>query len=181
MVAQPMDLVAGDLRLRTLTGQDAALVVAATAGETGPAFWGPRPVGPYTLAQARAALRDWSPERGQVSYGMLRGDRMLAVLGLMRDAPDSAELAYWVRPEERGRGLATLGVRLVTGWAHRMGLARVWLEIDPGNQASLRVAERAGYRFERRLASHCRSWTHNDPAADDWHDCLIWSHVSATA
>ena len=98
----------------------------------------------------------------------------------MRDTPDSAELAYWVRPEERGRGLATLGVRLVTGWAHRTGLARVWLEIEPGNRASSRVAERAGYQFERRLVGHCRSWTHDDPAVDDRHDCLIWSHATPT-
>ena len=34
--------------------------------------------------------------------------------------------------------------------AHRsLGIARIWLEINPGNEPSLRVAQRAGYRFEQ--------------------------------
>jgi len=45
----------------------------------------------------------------------------MAALGLMLDGPDSAELAYWVRPEQRRRGLASKGVRLVTDWTHRAG------------------------------------------------------------
>lgn len=172
-----MELADGDLLLRTLTSQDAPLVVAATAGETSPAFWGPRPAGPYTLEQAVAALADWSPGSDRVSYGLLRGDRLLAVVGLMRDGRDSAELAYWVRPEERGKGLASRALRLLTGWAHESGLARLWLEIRPDNAASLRVAERSGYRFQERLPDHCRSWVHDDAARDERHDCLIWVHT----
>jgi RimJ/RimL family protein N-acetyltransferase len=171
-----VELVDGDLLLRALTGADAPLVVDATAGETGPAFWGPRPVGPYTVREAAAALARWQGEN--ISYGLLGGDRLLAVVGLMRDGPASAEVAYWVRPGERGRGLATRALRLLTGWAHHSGLARLWLEIDPDNAASLRVAERAGYRFERRLPDHCRSWVHDDPARDQRHDCLIWFHAT---
>lgn len=171
-----MEIVDGDLRLRTLVESDAPLVVEATASETEPAFWGPRPVGPYTLEQAAAALAQWQGE--QVSYGLLRGDRLLAVVGVMRDGPTSAEVAYWVRPEERGRGLATRALRLLTGWAHERGLARLWLEIRPENGASLRVAEHAGYVFERRAPDHCRSWLYDDPARDPRHDCLIWAHVA---
>jgi RimJ/RimL family protein N-acetyltransferase len=172
-----VDLHLPDLRLRNLEQSDAPLVVEATRHETGPAFWGPRPVGPYPLQDAAAALAAWTPEHRRVSYGMVRDGRLVAVLGLMVDPPEVAELAYWVPPEHRGQGLATRGVGLLTAWAHQVGLARVWLEIEPGNQASLRVAERAGYRLERRLSDHCRSWLHDDPAHDTWHDCLIWSHT----
>jgi RimJ/RimL family protein N-acetyltransferase len=172
-----LDLVADDLRLRTLVVSDAALVVEATRRETGPAFWGPRPVGPHTLEQATTALAEWTPEHAQVSYGLIRDGTLLAAFGLMLDGPDSAELAYWVRPEQRRQGLASRGAGLVTDEAHRAGLARVWLEIDPANQASRRVAERCGYRYEQRLANHCRSWVRDDPAEDEWHDCLIWSHA----
>lgn len=172
-----MELGDGDLRLRALVVADAPLVVEATAGETGPAFWGPRPTGPYTSEHAAAALAEW--QGAQVSFGLLRGDRLLAVVGLMRDGPASAEVAYWVRPEERGRGLATRALCLLTGWAHENGLTRLWLEIDPENAASLRVAERAGYVLERHLPSHCRSWLYDDPARDPRHDCLIWTHPAA--
>jgi RimJ/RimL family protein N-acetyltransferase len=173
-----VELTLGELRVRALSETDAPLVVEATAGEQGRSLWGHRPVGAYSLADARAALRAWEQD---VSFGVLRGDRLVAAVGLMPDAPDSAELAYWVRPDERGRGLAVLAVRAMTEWAHQDGgLTRLWLEINPANAASLVVAERAGYRYESRLPDHCRSWTHEDPDQDSWHDCLIWVHESVS-
>ncbi|HEU4424971.1 MAG TPA: GNAT family N-acetyltransferase [Pilimelia sp.] len=176
------DLAVADLRVRTLTPADTLLLVEATQAETGPALWGPRPAGPYSLADAEAALRAWDPAGDQVSYGVLRGARLIGALALMVDGPASAELAYWVRPEERGHGVAVRAVQALTGWAHaHAGRTRIWLEIEPGNQPSLGVARRAGYRYERRLARHCRSWTSDDPRQDEWHDCLIWTHEVGTA
>jgi RimJ/RimL family protein N-acetyltransferase len=173
-----MDLALGDMRMRTLDQADAELVVEATRNEPAPALWGPRPVGPYSVDQATAALAAWSPGAGRVSYGLLGDDQLLAAFALMLDGPDRAELAYWVRPEQRRRGLATKGVLLVTGWAHHIGLTRMWLEIEPSNQASVGVAIRTGYRFEERLPRHCRSWVRDEPSEDEWHDCLIWSHTA---
>ena len=165
--------------MRTLTPDDAALLVEATRAERAPSLWGPRPVGPYTFDEALAALRAWDPATsGQASYGVLEGGRLVGALGLMPDAPSSAELAYWLRPEDRGRGIAWRSVASLTTWAHAgVPLARVWLEIDPENVASRRVAERAGYEYEQRLVRHCRSWTSDDPALDSWHDCDIWAHL----
>jgi RimJ/RimL family protein N-acetyltransferase len=169
----------GDLRLRTLSPDDAALLVEATRYEQARALWGPRPAGPYSLDDARMALRQWDPARGeQASYGVLRADRLVAAVGLMLDGPQSAELAYWVRPEERRRGIGLRSVDALTAWAHRgAGLARLWLEIDPGNTASLELARRAGYRLEQRLPRHCRAWLAEDPERDQWHDCLIFTHT----
>jgi len=97
----------------------------------------------------------------------------------MPDRPGSAELAYWVRPGQRGQGIAAHAVRATTPWAHRsLGIPRIWLEINPRNEPSLRVARRAGYRFEQRLPRHCRDWACEDAEHDSWHDCLIWTHVS---
>jgi RimJ/RimL family protein N-acetyltransferase len=150
--------MAGDLR--RLTEQDAPHLVEATSAETRRSLWGHEPEGPYTLADAVAALRAWDKD---VSYGVFENDRLVAAVGLMPDGPASAELAYWVRPEERGRGLAVHALSTLTALAHRDGFTRLWLEINPTNTASLRVAERAGYTFEQRLPNHCRG-----------HDCLIW-------
>jgi RimJ/RimL family protein N-acetyltransferase len=84
-----------------------------------------------------------------------------------------------VRPEQRRRGIALRSVQAMTAWAHdHAGFARVWLEIDPDNTPSLRLAERAGYRLEQRLPRHCRAWTSDDPVQDSWHDCLIWAHTT---
>jgi RimJ/RimL family protein N-acetyltransferase len=177
MLGVDIDLGAG-LRLCTLTPADVDLVVAGTATESAPALWGPRPPGPYSIEDARAALRDWTPARAQVSYGLIRDGALLGALGLMRDGPGSAELAYWVRPENRRQGLALRGIGALTDWAHRDGgLPRVWVEINPDNTASRRLAERAGFVFEQLAVEHCRNWSTDDPATDTRHDCLIFGHA----
>ncbi|HZE40064.1 MAG TPA: GNAT family N-acetyltransferase [Stackebrandtia sp.] len=169
----------GELRVRTLTEADARLVVDATARETSTAMWGPRPVGPYGWDDAVAALREWVPERGQVSYGAVGEKGLVAVFGLMFDGPSSAEVAYWVAPGERGRGWASRGLAAVSDWGHRAGVDRLWLEVNPDNVASSRVAAKAGYRFVERLTEHCRTWTYDDADRDPRHDCLIYEHASA--
>lgn len=151
--------------IRRLTTQDAPLVVEATAAETGRALWDRHPAGPYSLADAQTALDRWSHD--DRSFGVFENDRLVAAVGLMPDGPGSAELAYWVRPEARGRGLAVRALRHLTTWAHDNGYGHLWLEIRPDNAASLRVAEQAGYTYTRRVPDHC-----------DGHDCLIWVHLS---
>jgi RimJ/RimL family protein N-acetyltransferase len=169
-----------DLRMRVLARGDAALLTEATSGESARSLWGPWPAGTYSPRDAQKALSEWDPAAGgQFCLGILRGRQLLGAVGLMPDRPGSVEVAYWVRPEERGRSLASRAVRAATPWAHRrLAVPRLWLEIEPGNEASLRVAQRAGYRFERRLPRHCRDWASEDAERDSWHDCLIWGHES---
>jgi hypothetical protein len=57
----------------------------------------------------------------------------------------------------------------------------LWLEIAPGNEPSLRLARRPGYRFEQRIPRHCRDWVSEDAEHDSWHDCLIWVHTAGSA
>lgn len=179
-----MDLTAqldlGDLRLRTLVQDDVPLLVEATRHEQARALWGPRPAGPYSLEDAKTALQQWDPAGGkQVSYGVLEAERLVAAVGLMLQGPHSAELAYWVRPEQRRRGIGVRSVQALTAWAHRDGgLARLWLEIDPANTASQKLTRRASYQLEQRLPRHCRAWLAEDPDRDQWHDCLIFAHTS---
>jgi RimJ/RimL family protein N-acetyltransferase len=65
-----------------------------------------------------------------------------------------AEIGYWVKRAARGRGVATRAVRLVSRWAIEVcGVQRLQLRADARNQASLRVAERAGFQREGVLRS----------------------------
>ena len=67
---------------------------------------------------------------------------------------DIGEIAYVIAPAARGRGIAPAAVRLLSEWAlPTLGLARLQLSIAPGNAASVRVAEKAGYRYEGLLRS----------------------------
>ena len=65
---------------------------------------------------------------------------------------DTAELAYVVAPEARGRGLARGAVTLLGNWAvANLGIHRLQLSISPENAGSLRVAAACGYREEGLL------------------------------
>jgi len=64
------------------------------------------------------------------------------------------EVGYWIRRDERGRGLTTRAVNLISRWAiEALGCERLQLRADEGNVASRRVAERAGFRREGILRS----------------------------
>ena len=67
----------------------------------------------------------------------------------------TASIGYWLAADARGRGYATLGLRLLGAWAMtELGLARLQLTCDPRNLASQRVAERCGFVPEGLLRAH---------------------------
>jgi RimJ/RimL family protein N-acetyltransferase len=66
----------------------------------------------------------------------------------------AGEIAYVTAPAARGRGIAPAAVDLPSKWAFLvLGLARVQLSIAPGNTSSVRVAEKARYRYDGLLRS----------------------------
>jgi RimJ/RimL family protein N-acetyltransferase len=76
-------------------------------------------------------------------------DRVLGSVSLLWIdwASSLAQAAYWLAREERGRGVATRSLRLLTDWAlGELGLAGVELTADVRNVKSHLVAERAGFR-----------------------------------
>jgi RimJ/RimL family protein N-acetyltransferase len=68
-----------------------------------------------------------------------------------------AELGIWVVPQLRGRGLARRALRLGAGWLFEsIGLERLALLTDPGNEAMRRSAQAAGFVEEGILRSYGR-------------------------
>ena len=56
------------------------------------------------------------------------------------------QFGYWLAPSARGRGVATRALRLITNWTLATAdNIRLDLYTHPDNDASGRVAERAGY------------------------------------
>jgi RimJ/RimL family protein N-acetyltransferase len=83
-------------------------------------------------------------------------DEVLGSVGLHAIDPATGRCAggYWVAPQERGRGIATRGMRLLCGYAAReLGVDRIELWIEPENVASQRVAEAVGFRREGLMRS----------------------------
>ncbi len=69
------------------------------------------------------------------------------VLETCPDDRESGELCYWVFPPYRCRGYATRSAELVCHFAFDdLGMNRVDVFIEPTNEASRRVATRAGFR-----------------------------------
>jgi RimJ/RimL family protein N-acetyltransferase len=96
--------------------------------------------------------RRWTPAT-DIEFVIVEADRAEA-LGLVwlriaeRD-PGLASVGYWLRPEARGRGAATVAVQLAARWAFgELGVQRLELTTSPENAASQRVAERAGFTRE---------------------------------
>jgi len=64
----------------------------------------------------------------------------------------SAEIGYGVRGAERGKGYASEALGAVARWAlAEGGVQRAWLTANTDNVASIRVAEKAGFRREGTL------------------------------
>ncbi len=107
-------------------------------------------------------------------FAITSGDgRYLGGCGLNQiDAVNQrANLGYWVRSSETGRGIATAAVRQLVEWAFKhTDLVRLEVLVSTRNAASLRVAEKAGAVREgiarRRLLLH-----------GAWHDAMVFSFV----
>ena len=81
------------------------------------------------------------------------GDRACGQIGLWPDPLrlGTATVGYWLVPEERGKGIATAALGVITHWATATcGMDVLELFIDPANVSSIAVAERSGYKFQRR-------------------------------
>ncbi|MFJ1974418.1 GNAT family N-acetyltransferase [Streptomyces sp. NPDC087903] len=64
----------------------------------------------------------------------------------------SGVVGYWVLPEARGRHVAARSLLLAARWAFtEVGLHRLELSHGLGHEASCRVAERCGFRYEGTL------------------------------
>jgi ribosomal-protein-alanine N-acetyltransferase len=78
------------------------------------------------------------------------------------DGADEVEIAYMLGRRDWGRGLGREIARALVRHGFALGLPRLIALIAPGNQASMRTAESAGFAFDR----HC---------TPDGHPALLYS------
>jgi RimJ/RimL family protein N-acetyltransferase len=155
----------GDLVARPWSGTDVDAVFEAYA-DAAIQQWHAR-----TMTPAEADdwivrwTSEWSAETG--ASWAIEADRVVVGqvgLRLIDLAGGTAHISYWVRPEARGHGYAPRALAAVTAWSlGELGLHRLELNHATGNEASCRVATKAGYAAEgikRSQALH----------ADGWHD-----------
>ena len=86
-------------------------------------------------------------------------DRVLGALGMSNFdwANMKGEIGYWMAPEARRRGIGARATRMLAEWGlTTLGLERLELLANPANEASQRLAERAGFTREGVLRKYRR-------------------------
>ncbi|MCC6224520.1 MAG: GNAT family N-acetyltransferase [Thermoleophilia bacterium] len=129
---------------------------------------------PYTESDARSwveraasALADGSGLHFVVSDSYDR--RLLGAIGVDVWVWPICRIGYWVAREARGAGIATRALVLLSRWVLREHpIPRLELVTAPGNLASQRVAEKAGFTREGTLRA---SLEHHG----EWTDCVMYS------
>lgn len=165
-----LELAEGPLLLRPWQPEDAPALHAAvqesleTVGR-----WLPWCHAGYDLREAQAWVRQcregWANEE-HFAFGVFAcgTGSLLGSIGLNQRnrVHRSAALGYWVRQSHQGQGIARQAARLAARFGFEaLGLVRIEIVALPDNQASRRVAEQAGARFEG-IARH-RLWVRDQP------------------
>ena len=154
-------LTDGEIRLRPWERRDVAAVAAACQDPEIPRWT----VVPHNYTEGHA--RDFIAGTGSdIAAGrelplaiVDMDDRLLGALGLSNfDWHDlKGEIGYWMAAEARRRGIGARATRMLAVWAlTSLGLERLELLANPENEASQRLAERAGFTREGTLRRYRR-------------------------
>jgi len=117
----------------------------------------PEPLPPGFLARWYARYRDGRTDGTCAAFAIVHAAGAFLGLALavhIDGEAREAELGYMLAPSARGRGIATEALRQLSDWAFgTLGARRLQLLISADNQASSRVAKRAGFILEGVLRS----------------------------
>jgi len=143
-----MEILADDLLLRPPVNTDLPAVTDAFADPEIVRFISGVPV-PYELRHAARWLekvdREW--EHGNERTFAIVETRAPRLLGMISvRLYEGGSLGYWLTPSARGRGIMTRAVEALVSWAmNEQGIRRLTLTTHVENDASQRVALRAGF------------------------------------
>lgn len=150
-------LIAPGLCIRPFQEVDAAAFVAAVRESVSSVEpWMPWCHEAYSMDEARAwfAQCEQNLQSGAAcDLGIFDRDErtLLGSIGINQINPQHkiGNIGYWVRQTRQRRGIATRAVRIMADYGFReLQLTRLEIVIALGNDASRRVAEKAGATFE---------------------------------
>jgi RimJ/RimL family protein N-acetyltransferase len=153
----PPPLIRSDrLELREFSSDDLGLATEVAAAGEGEALPPGVPADPEQLAQWFGNGMHLMGRDSAVHLMMLdrAQGRIVGSIGVFHAdwQVGSAEIGYGVRPSARSQGYATEALVAVARWMlTEGGIQRAWLTANTDNLASIRVAEKAGFRREGTL------------------------------
>lgn len=176
-VPQPVLPVASGLVLRPWEPADAATVLAAYQDEEIRRWHTRRPASEARVLEWFELYREeWTQEKGGHWAVARDGGEVLGRIAMRSVNLDQgiAGIGYWVVPAARGAGVATGALSALSDWAFgEIGFHRLHLNHSTRNQASCRVATKAGYGPEGTMVS---AGLHDD----GWHDMHSHARIAAS-
>jgi RimJ/RimL family protein N-acetyltransferase/8-oxo-dGTP pyrophosphatase MutT (NUDIX family) len=149
-------LTDGEVTLRPWRDEDVSEAVAGHDALI--AHWFGWPEDGVTPERMLSTIRGWratyAEDRSVVGFAVEDVDGLAGSVDIRRRETGVGELSWALFQGRRGRGLATRAVRLLADYALSetgkggLGYSRIEAKVEPGNEASLRVATRAGLRRE---------------------------------
>jgi len=135
------------------------------------------PHGPTSFdfkAQTRSLLRALENNDG-IPFVIIYQDEIvgqLNVANILHGSVSSCVLGYWVVPEVAGLGITPTAVALAMDYMFKIvGLHRVEIDIRPENEASIRVVEKLGLRYEGLKEKYIH-------INNDWRDHYVFALTS---
>jgi ribosomal-protein-alanine N-acetyltransferase len=135
------------------------------------------PHGPTSFdfkAQTRSLLRALENNDG-IPFVIIYKDEIvgqLNVANILHGSVSSCVLGYWVVPEVAGLGITPTAVALAMDYMFKIvGLHRVEIDIRPENEASIRVVEKLGLRYEGLKEKYIH-------INNDWRDHYVFALTS---
>lgn len=132
------------------------------------------PHGPTSFdfkAQIKSLLRQLERNEGLPFVILYRGEIVgqLNVANILHGSVSSCVIGYWIIPEVAGRGITPTAVALAIDYVFStVGLHRVEIDIRPENQASIRVVQKLGLRYEGLKERYIH-------INNDWRDHLVFA------
>lgn len=116
---------------------------------------------PYTMKDAedwyrrfRNIMRRKNP--GRLAFAIEIDGEVVGTVGMSFD-DHKAEIGYWLGRKYWGQGIMTDVVKETTKYGfNKLGLRRMYAHVFPSNKASMRVLEKAGYKFEGILRKNIK-------------------------
>jgi RimJ/RimL family protein N-acetyltransferase len=110
----------------------------------------------YSIEHAKAWIDLCALEADPVNFAIVDAyDSVIGGIGLTLQRGTrrrSAEIGFWIDEDRWGEGVATEAVSALSDFAfNRFELIRLFAYVFAGNDASVRVLEKAGYAYEGRM------------------------------
>ena len=172
-------LTHGDISLRIVRHRDAKTIerLVLSNREWLRPWEATNPHGPTSFdfkAQIRSLLRALENSEG-IPFVILYKDEIvgqLNVANILHGSVSSCVIGYWIAPEVAGLGITPTAVALAMDYMFKVvGIHRVEIDIRPENEASIRVVEKLGLRYEGLKENYIH-------INNDWRDHYVFALTS---